>query len=442
MLDNPNIITAWKWQGNRWQAYSPDSHIQQILEANGFHRFDRINRLEGFWVNARQDFSMNICNDTLQSPDWLVLVYFGADNNLDSFANRDLNEISQVHYSNRVKVIALVDNLSGSYIYGTDESGNFHLLREIDEVDTGNPQTLENFVRTYVNQYHPHHLALIIWDHGDQWRSLRTNTITKIAAQDVNNNDLLHLEELQEALRNLQASGIHIDLLGFDACLMSSVETLNAVKDYANVIVASELTEPGDGWFYTPFLNYLVQHPDTDVFNLGKKIVDSYVEYYSDYPETVTLAAISNNTVSELLTATNRIAQVLENHISDVESIRAELNSFYGSVDLYQLASIVDARYCNHVPYCNLTEPGIDCNCFRINLIFSQIYFRTNNADNYYHGVSIYFPNVGEDTCYLYGYCVDGYGETFHNTFGNSLWVQFLREWFNFYSPATPPSAQ
>ena len=69
MLNNSNILTVWRWAGTRWEAYSPNDATQQILESNGFHRFNRIHRLEGFWINANTDFILDIpCVDLPPSP--------------------------------------------------------------------------------------------------------------------------------------------------------------------------------------------------------------------------------------------------------------------------------------------------------------------------------------------------------------------------------------
>ena len=39
--------------------------------------------------------------------------------------------------------------------------------------------------------------------------------------------------------------GQKIDLVGMDACLMAMVEVAYEIKDYVNILVASQETEPG-----------------------------------------------------------------------------------------------------------------------------------------------------------------------------------------------------
>lgn len=50
---------------------------------------------------------------------------------------------------------------------------------------------------------------------------------------------------------------LKIDVLGFDACLMSMYEIGSVLAPYANYLLASELLEPGTGWDYSS-LGYLV----------------------------------------------------------------------------------------------------------------------------------------------------------------------------------------
>ena len=44
--------------------------------------------------------------------------------------------------------------------------------------------------------------------------------------------------------------GQPFELIGFDACLMASVEMASVASPYAKYMVASEEVEPGSGWDY------------------------------------------------------------------------------------------------------------------------------------------------------------------------------------------------
>ena len=67
-----------------------------------------------------------------------------------------------------------------------------------------------------------------------------------------------------------------LDIVGFDACLMSTIEVVEAVAPYSDIMIGSEILEPGNGWDYS-FLQLLVDNPTTTPEQLGAKIVDTFV---------------------------------------------------------------------------------------------------------------------------------------------------------------------
>ena len=70
-------------------------------------------------------------------------------------------------------------------------------------------------------------------------------------------------------------TGGMLDLVGFDACLMASLEVASAVYPYATYMIASEEFEPGVGWDWTA-LEYLAVEPAPTAIGLGEEIIESY----------------------------------------------------------------------------------------------------------------------------------------------------------------------
>ena len=68
------------------------------------------------------------------------------------------------------------------------------------------------------------------------------------------------------------------EFIGFDACLMASVEAASVLSEHADYMVASEETEPGYGWNYTEIGNFLGSNPSADGKELGKVICDSFYD--------------------------------------------------------------------------------------------------------------------------------------------------------------------
>jgi hypothetical protein len=106
------------------------------------------------------------------------------------------------------------------------------------------------------------HYMLVIWGHGNGWRG---------AAED--KGDPLNLTEMKNALGDRK-----IDIIGFDACYMGSIEVNYELKDNADYLVASEKKLPRAGWPYEMILGNMSGRSPRDV---GKMIVSKYVNSYS-----------------------------------------------------------------------------------------------------------------------------------------------------------------
>ncbi len=118
---------------------------------------------------------------------------------------------------------------------------NTQPVEDMGELDMGDPQTLVDFVTWAIQNYPAQHYALTISTHGAGWLGN--------GPDETNNNDMLQLPELVQALGEIQAqTGIDgFDLIGFDACLMGQLEVYRALEPYTQYVLASEEVIPG-GW--------------------------------------------------------------------------------------------------------------------------------------------------------------------------------------------------
>ncbi len=143
-------------------------------------------------------------------------------------------------------------------------------VSETAEADMGDPDTLAAFVDDCFEHYDTDLYSLILWDHGG-------GPVGGFGV-DEKYNDVLSLEELSSAMQSAVGSkGRKLELIGFDACLMNSLEVADVFEPYANYLVASQETEPGWGWHYA-FLSSL-DEPDMDGAALGQSIIQHYFMY-------------------------------------------------------------------------------------------------------------------------------------------------------------------
>ncbi len=153
------------------------------------------------------------------------------------------------------------------------EEDGFEVIDAGPRKNMGKASTLSGFINYCLENYDTDKYALILWDHG-------SGPVFGFGV-DENYQDILSLQEMETALADsVGQSGKKLEWIGFDACLMSSLEIAYTFTPYADFLVASQETEPGWGWNYD-FLASLSE-PDMDGPRLGKEIVDAYMEYGED----------------------------------------------------------------------------------------------------------------------------------------------------------------
>jgi hypothetical protein len=153
------------------------------------------------------------------------------------------------------------------------EDGRLIRLADLGPKNMGDPQTLTDFIAWTVEQYPSGNYALIFWDHGG-------GSVLGFGADELFDGDSLTLDEIAEGLSGAyEQTNQMLELVGFDACLMATVETAYKISPFARFMVASQELEPGHGWDYEAIFRYLSDNPSADGAALGKVIVDSYREH-------------------------------------------------------------------------------------------------------------------------------------------------------------------
>lgn len=80
--------------------------------------------------------------------------------------------------------------------------------------------------------------------------------------------------EIADLAKAIKASGVHLDYLLFDACLMQNIEVDYALRDVADYIIASPISISAEGAYYTDLVHFgLFSGDPVDVAR-------TYAEYY------------------------------------------------------------------------------------------------------------------------------------------------------------------
>jgi Clostripain family len=239
--------------------------------------------------------------------DWLIMVYLAGDNDLDSAARADLDEMTGVESSDRLAVIVQFDGRRNGTIRFQVRHNHLEPVGDpLPETNTGDPAVLTDFVRWARQTYEAHHSLLVLWNHGTGWEDVRADfdwdairsgvqgkdldhamfasTVRRANARlhqdraiglDATSRDFLDNEELKRGLANA-LDGTRLDILGFDACLMGMIEIGYQLRDHAQFMVASQEDEPRYGWPYQAILTALGQNPAMTPRQVSAMIVRSY----------------------------------------------------------------------------------------------------------------------------------------------------------------------
>lgn len=210
-----------------------------------------------------------------------IMVYMcGTDlESKSGMATNDLNEMLNADISDNVNLIVYTggckqwrNNTVASdrnQIYQIKD-GKFILLEDNVGNDTMvNPATLTSFIKYCNTNFPANRNDLIFWDHGG-------GSITGYGYDEKNKNaGSMNLEGINRALSD---AGVTFDFIGFDACLMATVENGLMLDSYADYLIASEETEPGVGWYYTNWLTKLSANTSMPTVEIGKNIVDDFID--------------------------------------------------------------------------------------------------------------------------------------------------------------------
>jgi len=136
----------------------------------------------------------------------------------------------------------------------------------------GDAQTLKDFLAFAKENYPAKRTAVVFWNHGG-------GSVSGAAFDELYGMDSLSLAEMYQAFSEVFGENPEnqpVDIVGFDTCLMATVDTAYTFSDIGKYLVASQELEPGNGWLYSGWLGALAEAPDLEPLALSKVICDSY----------------------------------------------------------------------------------------------------------------------------------------------------------------------
>ena len=321
-----------------------------------------------------------------------LMVYLcGADlESRSGMATKDLQEMLNASFGKNLKLIVYTGGCSSwrnnqissrvNQIWQV-EGGKLKCLEE--NAGTGamtSPETLTTFIKYCAKNFKANRYALVLWDHG-------SGSVSGYGYDEKNTRaGSMSLAGLNQAFQN---GGVKFDFIGFDTCLMGTVENALMCSNYADYLIASEETEPGIGWYYTDWLTAWGSNTSMATLDIGKQICDDFVTKCASSCRgqqttlsMIDLAEMENTVPSKLKTFSQSVSSLISGQQYKTVSNARNGSREFGTSAKVDMVDLTDL--CNKL---NTKESAA-----LAKVIQSAIkYNRTGNISSAY-GLSIYFP--------------------------------------------------
>ncbi len=306
-----------------------------------------------------------------------------------SMATKDLQEMINADLSDKVNIIVetggckkwqnnVISN-KANQIYQVADEGLKCLEKDFGDDTMTDPDTLTDFIQYCTENYPADRNVLIFWDHGG-------GSITGYGYDELHpNSGSMTLVDMNKALKN---AGCVFDWIGFDACLMATLETALVCEEYADYLIASEETEPGTGWYYTDWLTKLSKNTSISTVELAECLIDDFVESCTSASprEKVTLSVVDlaelegtvPDTFKDFSTSVNTLLS--SDDYTQVSNARAGSRQFAQSSRINQIDLVDFANRVGTDEAKDLAEALKGC-----------IKYNNSTITNAY-GLSIFFP--------------------------------------------------
>jgi hypothetical protein len=387
-------------------------------------------------------------------PEWTIIVYSAADDEvLEENMWFDVNEMELVGSNPRMNIVVQIDRYAGSFTGDGDWTDtrrywitqdndldhiNSPVVESVGEVDTGDPQTLIDFVTWTIRNYPAKKYALVMSDHGGGW----TGGFSDMSVASASALSMPEIVSSMEQVR--QNTGLDkFELIGFDACLMGQIEVFGSLYPYANYMVASEEVIPGYGWSYAAWLGQLAQNPSVDGSGMSQSIISTYVtndtllsggrasaDEVAQEEATTTLSAVQSARLPDVIGAMNQfVSAIAEFDQGLVAEARTYTRSYFSAFGAEVPSSFIDLGNFAEILMTLTDDAGIQQAAVQLKTAISSAVVAEKHGINMSgsNGISFHFPD--SDLYYYTEYNADFppyYAESSQKFLEQSVWDEFL----------------
>jgi hypothetical protein len=313
---------------------------------------------------------------------WTVLVYQAGDNDLEEALIKDFNEMERIGSGPTLNIVVQLDRsprydasngnwtTTRRYYVTRDPEEAFppdfstrpnHTIRsqlivDLGKKNMGDPNVLKDFLIWGIQNFPADRYFVILSDHGAGVRPFRGLSLLPFRGMMFTDtlNDFLSEDETKQAFAEaVQFLGRPFDIVGLDASEMSEIEIAYQLRDACRYLIASQLSEPNDGYPYDRFLWELYQNPSISTEEFLRKFVQHYIDSYRPGQPTngagsaVTIAVYNQSVVPSYVQKVDALAQVLLRKIGQFGNLflnlRRQTQTFSETIyrDLYHYCKLL-----------------------------------------------------------------------------------------------------
>ena len=327
---------------------------------------------------------------------WTVMIYMSASSLEDEYkrAGEVLNAISYDLPENINVIIEAggcgewsIEELANGKLYDFEVQKNgIRLVSEHFMENMGKASTYADFLNRTIKKYPADRYMSVIWGEGG-------GPVSGVAHDAVNEYDSLTAPEIAEAL---SATETKLDIIGFDAGMMSNLEVAASLVPYADYMVASEDIMPYSGWDYEGLFSFLSENPSAGAAQVGQVICDGVKETaWKEYEKLVSMSVIDLSDITKLMQDFDTMARGMSqdaNDISKLRAITAQLDKacYIGSKTMFEgMSNLIDLESFSKSVYkaVKADYANIDRSVSKVVIYRAAGKLHTNSC-----GISIYYP--------------------------------------------------
>ena len=338
--------------------------------------------------------------------EWTLMVFMNGDNDLESAAIGDVNEMEMIGSTDKVNVIVQLDrspkfdksngDWSTTKRFYIEKDNDPNIIRskelaDIGEANMASSSTLYEFLKWAIEQYPSKKTVLILWNHGGGWQSMSNDDTDKPQG--------MSLPELESALQKFkQDKGMKLTVIAFDMCLMGQIELDVAIAEYASIRIGSQELEPNEGFDYIDMLQKLALKPEMEPEEFAVNVVEGYKSFYEKLRKTsgITLSAVRLDKISNVVDKFQDFSNKINNDMQSswkaiakgqgVVETYARDRSDFGAIDLADFADSFKSQSIVSTELNTAAERLIEA------VKDSVIASTSGKAHPYSYGIAVYFP--------------------------------------------------